>query len=175
MTAALQAPGVSGAKPFPILPISFPDVAGAGNSSAMYGDSDFGLAVSTKSKARAAAETFVKWMTTTTAGRQVVADQLDDLPALKGVDPDFNKIALVDPATQTKPVQDLIAKVATVTDPREALLSADVQTAILAAATSVATGKGIARGGGKHAAAGGRGCGRELQVIPATGERGERQ
>jgi ABC-type glycerol-3-phosphate transport system substrate-binding protein len=141
MTAALSAAGVSGAKPFPILPIAFPDVAGAGNTSEMYGDSDFGLAVSTKSKSRAAAETFVKWMTTTTAGQQVVADQLNDLPALASVQPNFDSIKLVDPASQTAPVQDLIAKAAKVTEPREALLSSDVQDAILAAATSVATGK----------------------------------
>lgn len=141
MTAALSAAGVSGAKPFPILPIAFPDVAGAGNTSEMYGDSDFGLAISTKSKSRAAAETFVKWMTTTTAGQQVVADQLNDLPALPSVQPNFDSIQLVDPASQTKPVQDLIAKAAKVTEPREALLSTDVQDAILAAATSVATGK----------------------------------
>jgi raffinose/stachyose/melibiose transport system substrate-binding protein len=141
MTAVISAAGVSGAKPFPILPIAFPDVAGSGNSSEMYGDSDFGLAVSTKSKSRAAAETFVKWMTTTTAGQQVVADQLDDLPALKSVEPNFNAIQLVDPSSQTTPVQDLVKKVGSVTEPREALLSADVQTAILAASTSVALGK----------------------------------
>ncbi|GIH15456.1 ABC transporter substrate-binding protein [Rugosimonospora africana] len=141
MTAALSAAGVSGAKPFPILPIAFPDVAGAGNTSEMYGDSDFGLAVSTKSKSRAAAETFVKWMTTTTVGQQVVADQLNDLPALPSVQPNFDSIQLVDPTSQTTPVQDLIAKAAKVTEPREALLSTDVQNAILAAATSVATGK----------------------------------
>ena len=141
MTAVISAAGVSGAKPFPILPIAFPDVAGSGNSSEMYGDSDFGLAVSTKSKSRAAAETFVKWMTTTTAGQQVVADQLDDLPALKSVEPNFNAIQLVDPPSQTTAVQDLVKKVGSVTEPREALLSADVQTAILAASTSVALGK----------------------------------
>jgi ABC-type glycerol-3-phosphate transport system substrate-binding protein len=141
MTAAISAAGVSGAKPLPILPIAFPDVAGAGNTSEMYGDSDFGLSVATKSKSRAAAETFVKWMTTTTAGQQVVADQLDDLPALKTVEPDFNSIQLVDPASQSTPVQNLLTKVAGVTEPREALLSTDVQNAILAAATSVATGK----------------------------------
>ena len=50
MTAALSAAGVSGAKPFPILPIAFPDVAGDGNTSEMYGDADFGLAIATKSK-----------------------------------------------------------------------------------------------------------------------------
>jgi raffinose/stachyose/melibiose transport system substrate-binding protein len=141
MTAALSAAGVSGAKPFPILPIAFPDVAGAGNTSAMYGDADFGLAISTKTKSRAAAETFVKWMTTTTEGQQVIANQLNDLPALRSVTPNFDSIQLVDPASQKSPVQDLVTKVGNVTEPREALLSADVQTAILAAATSVATGK----------------------------------
>lgn len=141
MTAALSAAGVSGAKPFPILPVAFPDVAGAGNASEMYGDSDFGMAVSTKSKYRAAAETFVKWMTTTTEGQQVIADQLDDLPALKSVEPNFNAIQLVDPAGQTQPVQNLVSQVGNVTEPRESLLSSDVQNAILAAAASVATGK----------------------------------
>jgi ABC-type glycerol-3-phosphate transport system substrate-binding protein len=141
LTAALGSAGTSGAQPFTMLPIAFPDVAGAGNTSEMYGDADFGLAVSTKSQHRAAAETFVKWMTTTKAGQQVVANQLNDIPSLNGVTPDFTKIALVDPSTQSQPVKDLIAKTATVTEPREALLSTDVQNAILAAAQSVATGK----------------------------------
>lgn len=141
MTGVLAAAGVSGAKPFPILPVAFPDVAGTGNTSGMYGDADFGLAISTKSQNRAAAETFVKWMATSKEGQQAIADQLDDLPSLKGVDPNFDVINLVDPAAQKAPVQNLVAKVSNITEPREALLSADVQTAILAAATSVATGK----------------------------------
>jgi raffinose/stachyose/melibiose transport system substrate-binding protein len=141
MTGALSAAGVSGAKPFPILPIAFPDVAGAGNTSEMYGDADFGLAISTKTKVKAAAETFVKWMATSAEGQQVIADQLNDLPSLKSVQPNFGSVELVDPATQKSPVQDLITKVGSVNEPREALLSADVQTGILAAATSVATGK----------------------------------
>ena len=122
-------------------PVAFPDVAGAGNTSEMYGDADYGLAVSTKSQHRAAAETFVKWMTTSKVGQQVVADQLDDIPSLNGVTPDFTKIALVDPTSQSQPVKDLITKTATVTEPREALLSTDVQNAILAAAQSTATNK----------------------------------
>jgi ABC-type glycerol-3-phosphate transport system substrate-binding protein len=141
MTAALSAAGVSGAKPFPILPIAFPDVAGAGNTSEMYGDADFGLAISTKTQAKAAAETFVKWMATSKEGQQAIADQLNDLPSVQGVTPDFDQIKLVDPATQKDPVQQLIAKAGAITEPRESLLSADVQTGILAAATSVATGK----------------------------------
>ncbi|MEV6302575.1 ABC transporter substrate-binding protein [Actinoplanes sp. NPDC051861] len=140
MTAALSAAGVADAKPFPILPVAFPDVAGAGNVSGMYGDADYGLAISTKSTQRAAAETFVKWLTSAKEGQQVIADQLNDIPSLKGVAPDFGTIELVDPASQSAPVKDLVTRAAEVTEPRMSLLNADVQNAILAAATSTATG-----------------------------------
>jgi raffinose/stachyose/melibiose transport system substrate-binding protein len=141
MTAALKAAGVSGAKPFPILPMQFPDVAQAGNTSEMFGDADYGLSVSTKAKDKAAAETFVTWLATSTAGQQAVADQLNDVPALKGVVPGFDKITFVDPAQQAEPVKQLLSQVGTVTEPRFALLNQDLQDAILAAATSTATGK----------------------------------
>jgi raffinose/stachyose/melibiose transport system substrate-binding protein len=139
MTAALKAAGVSGAKPFPIVPIPFPNVGG--NPSEMFGDADYGLAVSTKAKDKAAAETFVTWMTTSQAGQQAVANQLNDIPALKGIEPNFDEIKFVDPAVQEAPVKELIAKVATVEQPRFALLSQDATDAFFAAATSVATGK----------------------------------
>ncbi len=141
MTAALKAAGVKGAKPFPIVPIPFPDVAGAGNEGEMFGDADYGLAVSTKAKDKAAAETFVTWLATSTAGQQAVANQLNDVPALKGVEPDFEQITFVDPDVQAAPVQELLAKVATVEQPRFALLSQDATDAFFAAATSTATGK----------------------------------
>ena len=60
--------------------------------------------------------------------------------SLKGIEPDFSKTALVAPATQEPMVKSLISKVSTVTEPREALLSEDVQNDILAAASSVASG-----------------------------------
>jgi len=107
----------------------------------MFGDADFGLSVSTKAKNKAAAETFVTWLTTSKAGQQAVADQLNDVPALKGVQPNFDKIKFVDSATQQAPVKELLTKVTTVTQPRFALLNQDVQDAILQAATSTATGK----------------------------------
>jgi len=141
MTAALKAAGVSGAKPFPILPIQFPDVAQAGNTGEMFGDADYGLAVSTKAKDKAAAETFVTWLATSKVGQQAVADQLNDVPALKGVEPDFETIKFVDPALQADPVKALLGKVGTVTQPRFALLSQDHTDAFFAAATSTATGK----------------------------------
>ena len=139
MTAALKAAGVSGAKPFPILPIQFPNVGG--NTSEMFGDADYGLSISTKAKDKAAAEAFVTWLTTSQAGQHAVADQLNDVPALKGIEPNFEEINFVDPATQEAPVKDLLAKVAPVTQPRFALLNQDVQDAIFQAAQSTATGK----------------------------------
>ena len=144
MTAALKAAGVSGAKPFPISPIAFPDVAQAGNAGEMFGDADYGLAISTKTKNKAAAETFVAWLATSQAGQQSVADQLNDVPALKGVEPNFVDIKFVDPGVQEAPVKALLARVASVEQPRFALLSQDVQDALFQAATSVATGKATA-------------------------------
>jgi raffinose/stachyose/melibiose transport system substrate-binding protein len=139
MTAALKAAGVSGAKPFAIVPIQFPNVGG--NASEMFGDADYGLSISTKAKNKAAAETFVTWLTTSPAGQQAVANQLNDVPALKGIEPNFEEIKFVDPAIQETPVKDLLAKVAPVTQPRFALLNQDIQDAIFQAAQSVATGK----------------------------------
>lgn len=141
MTAALAAAGVKGAKPFPIVPIPFPDVAQAGNTSEMFGDADYGLAVSTKAQNKAAAETFATWLTTSQAGQQAVANQLNDVPALKGIEPNFEEIKFVDPAIQEAPVKELLAKVATIEQPRFALLSQDHTDAFFAAAVSVATGK----------------------------------
>lgn len=140
MTQAISAAGVAGAKPFPILPMQFPDVAGKHNTSEMFGDADYGLAVASKSKNSAAAETFVKWMGTSTKGQQVVADRLDTTPVLKGVAPDFNTIKFVDPAQQSAPVNEYLKKVSSVSEPRFALLNADIENAFLAAAQSVASG-----------------------------------
>jgi len=138
MTSAISAAGVAHPKPFPIESIPFPKVAG--NTSAMYGDADYGLAVATTSKNQAAADTFVKWLTTSKAGQQLVANSLEDIPSLKGVNPNFGKAKLVSPSTQEAPIEKLIKQVGSVTEPREALLSADVQNDILAAAQSVASG-----------------------------------
>jgi raffinose/stachyose/melibiose transport system substrate-binding protein len=140
MTSALQAAGVTSPKPFPILPIQFPDVAGMGNKSAIYGDSDFGLSLYTHAKNAAAATTFIKWLATNPVGQQAVANQLDDLPALRSIQPNFSAIKLVNPGLQTTPIKQLISQVTSSNEPRESLLSAAVQNAIQVAAQSVATG-----------------------------------
>jgi raffinose/stachyose/melibiose transport system substrate-binding protein len=139
LEAALNAAGVSNPKQFPVKPVAFPDVAGKGNPPVYFGDADYGLAVASKSKVRAAAETFVTWLTTSKQGQQSVADLLNDIPALQGVKPDFAKAGLVDPS-QAKTIGDYVAEVSKTSEPRFALVNTDVQAAILQAATSVATG-----------------------------------
>ncbi len=140
MTQAIGAAGVAGAKPFPILPIHFPDVAQKGNTSEMFGDADYGLAVASKSKQLAAAETFVRWMATSAKGQQVVADRLDTTPVLAGVVPDFTSIKFVDSSLQTDPVNKYLKGTSTISEPRFALLNADLENAFLAAAQSVGSG-----------------------------------
>ncbi len=138
MTSAMQAAGVTNPKPFTALPIAFPNVGG--HPSALYGDADYGLAIYNRSKNIAAAEDFVKWLATSSEGQQYVANQLDDLPSLRSIDPNFGAIQLVNRAAQQGAIQNLIKSVGSVTQPRESLLSADVQNAILTAAQSVASG-----------------------------------
>lgn len=139
LDAALKAAGVSNPQRFPVKPVPFPDVAGKGNPPVYFGDADYGIAVAAKSKHRSAAETFVTWLTTSKAGQTQVANLLNDVPALQGVSPDFQAAGLVDPS-QEKSIGDYIDQVSTTTEPRFALLNADVQDAILQAATSTATG-----------------------------------
>jgi raffinose/stachyose/melibiose transport system substrate-binding protein len=141
MTSALQAAGVSNPKPFPILPVAFPNVGG--HPSAMYGDADYGLAVYNKSKNTAAAETFAKWLATSTAGQQYVANQLEDLPSLRSVTPNYAAAGIVDPSLQLSAVKQLAATAGSSTEPRESLLSNAMQNGsggILSAAQGVATG-----------------------------------
>lgn len=138
MKSAMQAAGISNPKPFPIVPINFPNVGGS--KPALYGDADFGLAVYNRSKNIPAAEAFASWLATNQSGQQAVANLLDDLPALRSVSPDFSSIKLVDPSLQLGATKKLIAAVGSVTQPRESLLSQGVQTAILAAAQSVGSG-----------------------------------
>jgi len=142
MTAAISAAGVSSPKMFTALPIPFPNVAGPGHKGGYYfGESDFGLAVNSKSRVKNAATTFVTWMTTTKAGQQLVANGLNDFPSLKGINPDWNSIELVNPQAQLPVISKLIQQTSTVTEPREAPLNGSMQQAIQAAATSVAAGQ----------------------------------
>jgi ABC-type glycerol-3-phosphate transport system substrate-binding protein len=140
MQAAISAAGVASPKPFTMVSIPFPDVAGAGNPATMFGDADYGIAVNSKSSHQAAATTFAVWLTTSAAGQQVVANLLNDIPSLKSVQPDWTAVKLVSDAVGRPNLQRLIAATGTSAEPRLSLVSANLQQAIGVASTTVAAG-----------------------------------
>ncbi len=140
MIPAISAAGVGNPKPFTMVAIPFPDVAGAGNPATMFGDADYGIAVSNKSSHQAAATTFATWLTTSKAGQQVVANLLNDIPSLNGIQPDWTTVKLVANPVQEPNLQHLIGTTTTSTEPRLSLVSANLQQAIGVASTTVAAG-----------------------------------
>ena len=140
MSAAISAAGVSSPKNFTALPIAFPDVAASGHTGALYGDSDYGIAVNAKSSHQAAATTFAVWLGTSTAGQEQVANALDDIAALKGVQPNWSQISLVTPSVQQTALSKLITNAVASSEPRLATVSPNLQTAIGNATTTVASG-----------------------------------
>ncbi|MGP4975437.1 ABC transporter substrate-binding protein [Brachybacterium tyrofermentans] len=118
MIAAMEAAGVSDPEPFTLIPVDFPDVAGTGNTGSLFGDADYGLAVSGRSDQQAAATTFAVWLATSEAGQQAVADTLNDIPSLTGVQPNWDAIELVDPEAQSEALKALTERAAAATEPR---------------------------------------------------------
>ena len=141
MTSAISAAGVGNPKPFNAIAIPFPDVAGTGRTGTMYGDSDYGIAVNAKSKARNAATTFVTWLTTSKAGQQEVANALNDIPALNGVQPQWDNVTLVNKSAQQSALEKLVQQTTTSSEPRLSLITSDLQQAIGVASTTVAEGQ----------------------------------
>ena len=140
MSAGISGAGIAHPQNFTALPIAFPDVAGTGHAGALYGDSDYGIAVNSKSANQAAATTFAVWLGTSTAGQQQVANALDDIAALKGVEPKWSNISLVDPSPQQAALSKLITNAAASSEPRLATVSPNLQLAIGTASTTVASG-----------------------------------
>ncbi len=140
MSAAISAAGVASPKNFTALPIAFPDVAGTGHTGALYGDSDYGLAVNAKSSHQAAATTFAIWLGTSTAGQKQVANALDDIAALKGIEPTWSNISLVSSGTQQAALSKLITNAVASSEPRLGTVTPNLQLAIGVASTTVASG-----------------------------------
>jgi len=77
---------------------------------------------------------------TAPAGQQQVADALDDIAALKGVQPNWPTISLVQSGAQQPVLSKLISGAVTSDEPRLATVSPDLQLAIGSATTTVASG-----------------------------------
>ena len=142
LAAAVEGAGVSGGGDSVVeLPIPFPDVAGKGNPSTVFSDVDAGHAVNAKSKNKNAAITFALWMGHTTEGQQAVVNNLDSVATLKGVQPDFDKIELVDPDVQRPALEKLATSLDGKLDPRYGTtLSAEVSQAIIDASQAMVNG-----------------------------------
>lgn len=140
MIAAMEAAGVSDPEPFAIAPIPLPDLAGTGESGSMFGDADYGLAVSAASDQQAAATTFALWLTTSEAGQQAVADTLNDIPSLIGVTPNWDEIDLVDPEAQLELLQAYTETAGAGTQPRFRTVSPDLNSGYRDVLVGVVTG-----------------------------------
>jgi ABC-type glycerol-3-phosphate transport system substrate-binding protein len=140
MQSAMEAAG-STDKPFTMIPIYFPDIAGTGNTGSLFGDVDYGQGVSANSANIGAATTFALWLGTSEKGQQVIADSLNLIPALKSVTPNWDNISLVNADAQAQPMQDLVKAATAVTDsPRFATINADMNQALMDALAKVAAG-----------------------------------
>ena len=84
--------------------------------------------------------TFAVWLGTSTAGQEQVANALDDIAALKGVQPNWSNISLVTPSVQQAALSKLITNAVASSEPRLATVSPNLQTAIGNASTAVASG-----------------------------------
>lgn len=142
LEAALQGAGVSANTPkVTILPMNFPDVAGKGNPPTLFTDPDAGQAVNAKSKARNAAVTFALWLGDTKNGQQVVANNLDEFPTLKGVGVQFDKVTLVNPSVQGPALQNITKELSSATETRSYGIGAQLSAAIVQACQQVTSGK----------------------------------
>jgi len=140
MLTAIEAAGVSNPEPFPLMPIEFPDVAGKGNPPGYFGDADYGLSLSLKSDNKAAARTFITWLTTTEEAQQIVANTLNNIPALNGISADWSAIDLPFPDQQLPALQEYTETVSQTTESRFLHINTAEGDAIFDAAVSVAEG-----------------------------------
>lgn len=140
MVNGMTAAGVADPTPITIIPVPFPDLAGTGKTGTMFGDADYGLAVSAKSPQQEAATAFATWIATSQEGQQVVANTLNLIPALKGVGAQWDQIDLVNPDKQLTALQDYQTKAVSSISQRLGNVSADLNTAFRDALIGVATG-----------------------------------
>ncbi|MDR1017901.1 MAG: extracellular solute-binding protein [Lachnospiraceae bacterium] len=140
MKAAMESAS-STAKPFTMIPVNFPDIAGTGNVGSMFGDLDYSTAISATSKNIKAATTFATWLGASKSGQQMIANALNVVPSLKGVTPNWDEVKLVNPAKQNEPVKEYYENaMKTVDNSRFAYINADMNQAMMDVLSGVAGG-----------------------------------
>lgn len=141
MTASMEGAGVSKPVPFTMMPIVSPDLAGKGNIPGYVGEADYGLAINSKAKNVEAAKTFLTWLTTTKEGQQDVANAIDLVPALVGVQADWKNLGLVSPDIQIPAFSKLFTDAAAAPESRNLYISAETGNAqVIAVQQALANG-----------------------------------
>lgn len=139
MLASMEGAGVSNPMPFTMLPMNSPDFAGNGTPSKMFGETDYGMSINPDTENLDAAETFVLWLTTTQAGQQNVANAIDLVPALKGVEADWGNLGLVNAEVQVPVFQQLYADAANPVESRNTFMSNETNNALVIAVQQALT------------------------------------
>jgi ABC-type glycerol-3-phosphate transport system substrate-binding protein len=140
MLASMEGAGVSNGTPFTMLPMTSPDFFGKGNVSGYFGETDYGMSINKNTKNLEASKTFVTWLSTTTNGQQSVANAIDLVPALKGVQADWNNLGLVNADVQIPVFKDLYTKAANPVETRNTFMSTETNNALVVAVQTALTG-----------------------------------
>jgi raffinose/stachyose/melibiose transport system substrate-binding protein len=120
------------------LPAAFPDVVGgAKETGRLFGGPDVGWAISAKSQHQAAAFAFVQWLTASKAAQTMMGKSLAGQPALKSVPADDSDVVTAEGKAALK---DQASQLSNLVGQRQ-IPSADVQTALGQALSSVASGQ----------------------------------
>ena len=125
MVGSQEGAGMSTPAPFTMLPMKSPDLSGDGNIPQYVGEADYGLGINEESENVEAAKTFILWLSATMEGQQVVANAIDLVPALKGVEPDWENLGLVEPDVQIPAFVEMFAEAAATPESRNLYIAAE--------------------------------------------------
>jgi raffinose/stachyose/melibiose transport system substrate-binding protein len=125
MEASMEGAGVSNPVPFTMMPMTSPDFAGKGIIPGLVAEADYGLAINAKAKNPEAAKAFIMWLTATKEGQQNVANAIDLVPALVGVQADWENLGLVEPDIQIPAFQKFFNDAVATKESRNLYISAE--------------------------------------------------
>ena len=125
MVGSMEGAGVSNPVPFTMMPMTSPDFAGKGQIPGLVAEADYGLAINAEAKNPEAAKAFIMWLTATEEGQQNVANAIDLVPALVGVQADWDNLGLVEPDIQIPAFQKFFNDAVATKESRNLYISAE--------------------------------------------------
>jgi raffinose/stachyose/melibiose transport system substrate-binding protein len=125
MVGSMEGAGVSKPVPFTMMPMTSPDFAGKGQIPGLVAEADYGLAINADAKNPEAAKTLIMWLTATPEGQQQVANAIDLVPALTGIQADWENLGLVSPDIQIPAFQKFFSDAVATKESRNLYISAE--------------------------------------------------